>query len=517
MDADVDSTYTSAALVEWNSNVIILSGPNPDLFIDANGNIVRAINVSVNGGQKTGQVFNHISVDPIINNNRGQVLFQADNSGNSTIATSLSKGPLVTFRETYDSVSLFNESGGDLEINNIQVFNNTPLEPGNQVTLDANTVSGFQFSVNHDFKPTTIDISEVGPGQDRSPSTIIEGTVNNPIGVTYISDYYGNIYSYNSSGVIITDYFYFNAADDIGLGSDFPLYVQVIDSNDGPTDPSLQDRSAYAGYDADMDIQGIYRVGPPGNVPANGYTTHIDRINAGHDVNLALGTPLVETTVTPFTYDVRVDETGAVHSPDSPNPMTVIDHFRPGTAGSTPTVLPVGIFGTTGDFSAFENYNLALPLIRARASSPRNNAELNYYNRYIRRERLRACRRHADTPRLWLAHPAIMGRRHDMQFLAEKLGPIPGPDPGSRSGPIQSARAQGPWHGPVSAALVWHQYGVLAHDPSVKVDHPPGNGVWIIPPLAVGRGLAAELSGLSGIFQELDDLRCDIGRISSSV
>ena len=32
---------------------------------------------------------------------------------------------------------------------------------------------------------------------------------------------------------------------------------------------------------------------------------------------------------------VRVDETSAVHSPDSPNPMTVVDHFRPGTPGST--------------------------------------------------------------------------------------------------------------------------------------------------------------------------------------
>ena len=57
VDADVDASYSSATrLVQWNSNVIILSGPSPDLLIDANGNIVRAINVSVNGGQKTGTV-----------------------------------------------------------------------------------------------------------------------------------------------------------------------------------------------------------------------------------------------------------------------------------------------------------------------------------------------------------------------------------------------------------------------------------------------------------------------------
>ena len=78
--------------------MIILSGPNPNLLIDANGNIVRAINVSVNGGQKSGTVSGTVSVDPITNNDRGQVLLQADNSGNSVVETSLPTGPLFTFR-----------------------------------------------------------------------------------------------------------------------------------------------------------------------------------------------------------------------------------------------------------------------------------------------------------------------------------------------------------------------------------------------------------------------------------
>ena len=53
---DASSASGGVRLVNWNSNVVILSGPNPDLLIDANGNIVRAINVSVNGGQRSGTV-----------------------------------------------------------------------------------------------------------------------------------------------------------------------------------------------------------------------------------------------------------------------------------------------------------------------------------------------------------------------------------------------------------------------------------------------------------------------------
>ena len=107
---DTSSASGGVRRDDWNSNVIILSGPDPDLFIDANGNIVRAINVSVNGGQRSGQVAGGISVDSIANNSRGQALFQSDHSGGTVIATSLASGPLFTFRETYQTVTIVNES-----------------------------------------------------------------------------------------------------------------------------------------------------------------------------------------------------------------------------------------------------------------------------------------------------------------------------------------------------------------------------------------------------------------------
>ena len=98
-----------------------------------------------------------------------------------------------------------------------------------------------------------------------------------------------------------------------------------------------------------MTIQSLYRIGPSGSVPANGFVTHLDRISAAYNVYLTVYGPLIQTTLTPVNYEVQVDETAAVSSPDSPNPMDVVDHFRPGKAGSTPTVFPMGIFGTDTD------------------------------------------------------------------------------------------------------------------------------------------------------------------------
>ena len=37
--------------IDWKTNVVVLSGPIPRLQVNIAGNIVRAINVTINGGQ----------------------------------------------------------------------------------------------------------------------------------------------------------------------------------------------------------------------------------------------------------------------------------------------------------------------------------------------------------------------------------------------------------------------------------------------------------------------------------
>ncbi len=359
---DVSSPDGGERFVTWNSNAVILSGPDPDLQIDSSGNIVRAINVSVDGGQKTGKVQGTVVVDPIVNEDPGQVLLQADNAAGTAIETTLATGPLFTFRQTYQNVSLVNQSAGSLALSDIQVVDTTPIVPGNQITLDANIVTFFQFNVNHDFKPTTINVQETSSGADIRPHIIVNGVINNPIGVTNISNLYGDIVGpapseLSSGGLIVTDNFAFSAPDgSIGGGNGY-LQLDIVDSTDGLTDSSGTGRTADAGGDIDLIIQGLYREGTEGSIPPKGYTTHIDRISAGDDVNVALLDPSIETTVTPFDYLVTVDETPAVFMPDIPNPEGVINHFLPGEPGSASTVLPMGIFGTTTTDYSSEDYN----------------------------------------------------------------------------------------------------------------------------------------------------------------
>jgi hypothetical protein len=374
-------------IVNWDSNVVILSGPNPDLYIDSGGNIVRAINVSVDGGKRTGQVSGDIVVDPSINNDRGQALFQSDSSGGTTIQTSLASGPLFTFRETFQTVSIVNYSRSRLVLGDIAVVDSTALVPGNQVTLDANNVGGFRFSVNHDFQPTTINVTDDDQVQDTSSDLLITGTINNPIGYTNLFDDNGTLYapgvlitsagdgtvgaagSY-PTGLILTDSFDIYASGDVGVFYSY-LPLDVVESADGPEAQGTGYRDIYSGGTIYLDLREIYR---KGTVPPSGFVTHIDRINAGSNIDLILEIPTPETTLTPVDYLVQVFETGTVSAPDSPNPMDVADHFRPGTPGSTPTVFPMGVFGTfvppqgtfdapPGSFDFGDNSDLSTGLI----------------------------------------------------------------------------------------------------------------------------------------------------------
>jgi hypothetical protein len=379
---DAASAAGGARQVGWDSNVVILSGPNPDLLIDANGNIVRAINVSVNGGKRSGTVSGPVTVDAINNTDRGQVLFRADNSGSSVLSTLVPGGPLITFRETFQTVSLVNQSPFDMILNGIQAVDTTPLVPGNQVTLDANSVSLFQFSVNHDFKPTTITVHETGHGLNGGPSIILAGLVNNPIGITKITDDWGGIYDNAASGsstggVIYTDYFAIAAPQGTIGSPNGPLVLDVVDSNDGPTVPADQIRTVDAGYDVNVTIKGLYREGQPGSKPS-GYTTHIDRISAGHDAVVSLSDPVIQTTLGVVTYKTQVYETLAAFPRDPVEPIDVTDHFRPNVKGSTTTVLPMGIFGTTTAGQSNEDYDFGSSTDTSTGLIAGNNIDMTF-------------------------------------------------------------------------------------------------------------------------------------------
>src|SRR5690606_3545603 len=124
------------------------SGPSPDLLVNAAGEIVRAINISVNGGQTSGPVIGDISVDQILNVDRGQALFLAGGIP-ATPLTNPQVTPLVTFVESYQEVNIENQSTLDLIINFVRVVNISEFTVEREVSLAVDDVDPFEFDVTH--------------------------------------------------------------------------------------------------------------------------------------------------------------------------------------------------------------------------------------------------------------------------------------------------------------------------------------------------------------------------------
>ena len=139
----------------WNADVVLQSGPSPTLVVNSAGTVVKAINVTVDGGNGVGYNtgVGSFSVDDIVNDDRGQAMFK---SNGGSISETAGQFPLFTFRDTYREVSLTNESAKTMVVNKVEVINRTATTPAHEVFIRIPTDSGFEFDVTHDFKPTLI-------------------------------------------------------------------------------------------------------------------------------------------------------------------------------------------------------------------------------------------------------------------------------------------------------------------------------------------------------------------------
>jgi hypothetical protein len=263
--------------IAWDSNVILLPGPNPTLIVGPDGRIVKAINAGVVGvGSGIGSYVDpdndgSFRVQDIINDNdRGQALFRSNDEANPDLFTALPNGPLFTFRETYVGVEILNQSGLDMVIGEIEVVNTFLSTPEDEVILEVNDVADFEFDVNHDFKPTLIEISNTLAGLDAAaPDITFAGEVNNPIGMTHVFNARGDILSSlmgggefpTPPGLIRTDSFRIEAVlNDIGRNDSQRLRLEIVESNDGPTGADRY-RTSDAGGRNYMELRGLLRRG----------------------------------------------------------------------------------------------------------------------------------------------------------------------------------------------------------------------------------------------------------------
>ena len=236
--ASEDGVTQKVRNIEWDADVVSAAGPNPELIVDTDGRVVRAINITVNGMDTPAKgtlLAGSVSVGPIYNDgDGGDVIFEAKatNTADGTI-TQQHALPIAGkywstfyFRDSFAEVRITNESALDLIIDTIDLVNavsvprvvldTTPPaggEAGSPLTTRGDSVS-LQFDLVHTPWPALIDIKNLNKHAtaDVDPSDIIlrgtgilkaDGTpmfpgsagIENPAGETRILTTRGNIVS----------------------------------------------------------------------------------------------------------------------------------------------------------------------------------------------------------------------------------------------------------------------------------------------------------------------------------
>jgi hypothetical protein len=321
--------------VTWQANVSILSGPAPELVVDENGNIVRAVNVSVSDGgvnKTSGQIVgNVVDVNPITGGPGGQVLMQADDQIMGGPVT-----PLFDFVDNYDHVRIINLSAKDLVVSGIDVINrgSPPL-----VNLDTpNLDSSFGFNITHTVSPTLVDV-ENDDSRQRPSSLILAGPIENPIGTTRIVNARGDVLSGGRSDVVRTESLDVEASGSIGTLSsriDAEL-VESVDQATGALRPAILTASAGTGS-VDLSLTGRRR-----DNLTTPFTLTINTLTAGGNVDVSINDSVQDPGAAGQVGGVIVD------APQQGITDNYFVHFQPDGDPAQRAGLDPGVFADMAD------------------------------------------------------------------------------------------------------------------------------------------------------------------------
>ncbi|HET7128249.1 MAG TPA: hypothetical protein VFJ93_04150, partial [Gaiellaceae bacterium] len=190
-------------VIHWNSDVVIYSGPSPLLIIDANGNVLTAVNIAANGlsNPEPGNALSgatYIEVNDLVNMGTGDIYMQAHNGtidGGNHVPPPGSIDHFwgtFTFHDNWQTVTIINHSARDLVIDDIDPINRTARP---KVTEDTTGHAGAdaKFAIVRQVDPTLITITNDHSLTSGHPNLVIDGTINNPIGETDITNQFGPI------------------------------------------------------------------------------------------------------------------------------------------------------------------------------------------------------------------------------------------------------------------------------------------------------------------------------------
>ena len=349
----------STRSITWNADVVLQSGPSPTLVVNSDGTVTKAVNVSVDGGHGVGYATGGtFQVDDIVNDDRGQAIFKSN--GSATIAETPGGYPLFTFRDTYKTVTLTNESDHNMQVGQVIVANRTAVTPQHEVFVRVSNDGAFEFDVTHDWKPTLVTVENTestDPAPALHPFIEFTDEVDNPIGITIIHNALGDIYS-SGAGVVRTDSLEARAdLGSVGYDATHRLRLEIVESNDGPVGDDRFRRIDANNGDIFIDERGLQRRDRTGSETADsGVFVTFDRLYAFHTVDVKLqhgwdqpnGTlaPQIEVDQGNGSPGVSVPGTTNVSGPTPGVVDHVTTHFRSTTGGGPAQYIPRGVFGS---------------------------------------------------------------------------------------------------------------------------------------------------------------------------
>ncbi len=210
-------TLSLLRTIDFNSKIVILGAPSPTLEVDANGNIVKQINVSV---QETpteiivGDIANSGDIAGKITFSIPDSLFEVLSSipaeyGTVTSTSKLTGNPTVEFLNGFDRVDLTNRSNKNLQINDIDTLYGTT--PSANIVINVKDSSGFNYTATVTPVATPITITNTGTGDIR-----LNGVINNSLGTVVINNTGSDIFALDNTVQINTDRLSLNAVGQIG-------------------------------------------------------------------------------------------------------------------------------------------------------------------------------------------------------------------------------------------------------------------------------------------------------------
>lgn len=244
--------------IDWESTTILLGEPNPSIHIEADGTISELKNITGVDGQGSSLVdlftngtpvgTGRIVLDDIVYDQGSFVLFETDEGDGKPQSEIWGNAAIFDFQQTWDFVTIINESSNDIEIQEVNVVLppssdeiriNVKNVPNGSATFRVTNVGlgdTFHFEVIRSYIPTLVTIESKNQASGNDHDVVLSDEINNPIGTTVVLAQHGDIEAEDNDQLVRTNILEIDAPNgSIGFHTSTtnrtPINVELIESD----------------------------------------------------------------------------------------------------------------------------------------------------------------------------------------------------------------------------------------------------------------------------------------------